>query len=63
MGLRDISGKAHAFPTGIRSAFFWGCGLNKFPFGFLRAKMRMKDLYAQMHNTQEADTLTLLSSL
>ena len=48
MGLRDISGKARAFPTGILSAFFWSSGLNnKFPFDFLRAKMRMKDLYAQ----------------
>ena len=61
MGLRDLSGKASTFPTEVPYVFFWGYGLNNiFPFGFLRTKREQK---AWMHGTQDADNLTLFSSL
>ena len=61
MGLRDLSGKASTFPTEVLYVFFWGYGLkNTFPFGFLRTKREQK---TWMHGTQDADSLTLFSSL
>ena len=48
IGLRGISGKVCAIPTGILSVLFLCHGLNNtFPFGFLRTKKRTKALYAQ----------------
>lgn len=62
MDLRDLPGKAPAFPTAVFSGFFWGHWLNNsFPFGFLRTKKEMKYLCPQ--STGCWDPYTVFSSL
>lgn len=49
MGLRGISGEARAFPTGILSVFFWGCGLNNKSLWFSESKKENERLVCTAH--------------